>query len=149
MKYGLILLLLAGCAKETIGVPVATQNPQSADSSVLNKFEPTSSPVIFNGVDFSKLTLNATQAASLTLDCNGAYGNSGSVNGVAEGKVRIQGTAQKGTIQFGHLAYQNASNSQCKASSKESYTYEVSGDSLTLCLSNPSYPYCTSYKLVN
>lgn len=105
-----------------------------ADTSISSQFINTNTSSKLPSLDFRLLTLTGKQPSSNAINCDGTLGNSGKVNGVDEEEVRVEGNEQTGTIQFGHLAYVNATEAiACRAASKESYTYSITGTTLTLC----------------
>lgn len=137
----LAVVTLSACgSSDTHSLPPVTVN---------TSFVAVSAPAVLgSSINFSQIALNTTQNANDLISCNGSYGNVGAVNGVASGMVRVLGTPYKGTIQFGNAAYQGATDSRCRDISKEAYTYETEdgGETMTICLLNPAYPYCTIYR---
>lgn len=146
MKSALLifsLLTLASCGPGKTGgknPPVINPPAPVEDSSILSQFSNARTTL-----DFRLLTIGTEQSAQDVLNCDGNLGNAGLVNGVAEDSVLATGNEQNGTIQYGHLKYVGASDSQCRSSSKESYTYSITGTELTLCnvnCINNVYPSC-------
>jgi hypothetical protein len=151
MKYlFLSLIFLSACGDNVHPTQTVVQTvAATADVSIVNKFTATSSPVVIQNLDLSQVVLNTTQSADLVLSCDGSFGNNVTNNGVTSGNVRTTGTTTQGTIQFGNTKYVGASNPDCNAASKEAYSYNIEGNELTLCLVNPNYPYCTTYRVSN
>jgi len=145
------LLTLASCGKDESSQPVINPPLPSdvVNESVLNKFESVDGQGLhgINQLDYSQVTLGVPTQDT---NCNGSYGNVGLVNGVDRGFSLMTGSTESGTLQFGHLAYKDATPAAlattCKAVSKEAYTYVMNGDVLTLCMVN--YNFCADYKVV-
>jgi hypothetical protein len=138
-------LVLASCGKKeetAYNTPVPAPIP---NASIFNKYvvvEPGTGLHGLDELDFSESQLNVQEEVEF---CDGSYGNSGNVNGVALGHSLFEGTESEGTFQFGHLAYVGASNPLCRDLSKERYTYKTTGKNLKFCMVN--YPFCANYKL--
>lgn len=155
MKNSLLLisltLLAVSCGPGKTGgnASPAPEIPEvivPADASISSQFINTNTSSKLPSLDFRLLTVTGKQPSSNAINCDGTLGNSGKVNGVDEEEVRVEGDEQNGTIQFGHLAYVNATEAiACRAASKESYTYSITGTVLTLCnvnCINNVYPSC-------
>jgi hypothetical protein len=146
-----LLTLAVSCGPgKTGGNSPAPKAPPVIDlpeDSVLANWTNSNPSSVLASLDLSNLTIGSEQPAQDVIDCNGHLGNSGLVNGVNQDSVLATGNEEAGTIQFGHTAYVGASNLACRSLSKESYTYSVSGDTLTLCnvnCLNGVYPSCQS-----
>ena len=143
----LVALTLASCGRDNYNSTVVT-NPTVVNESIINKFEAVTTGI--NGVqtlDFRSITL-ATQTPFF-FSCTGSYGNSGNVGGVSQGNYVVYGSNSNGFIQVGHLQYYNDAgpNAQvCRDMTKERYTYDIIGTTLTVCMVN--YPYCSEYEVV-
>jgi hypothetical protein len=100
MKYlFLSLLFLSACGDNVHPTQTVVQTvAATADVSIVNKFTPTSSPVVIQNLDLSQVVLNTTQSADLVLSCDGSFGNNVTNNGVTSGNVRTTGTTTQGTI---------------------------------------------------
>jgi len=97
-------------------------------------------------LDLSRLTLNLEVSADLMLTCTGSFGNSGQVNGMIPGDVELAGTSTAGYLFVGHLKYYGATDTTCSDMSKEVYSYNVTGNTLTFCALN--WDVCGTYTLV-
>lgn len=139
----LAILLLVSCGKKIIDIKEPPQNDMifyefvSVDSNGLHGI---------NNLDFRLIFLNDQLDRGLETLCDGTYGNVGQVNGADPSRVLVTGDGYNGIIQIGHTKYVGASNPLCRDISKESYTYSMNLDILTLCMVN--YPYCADYKVV-
>lgn len=146
MKSTLILaalILLASCGRTHNASQPLPQAP--ADASILSQFINTNTSSKLPSLDFRLLTIGTAQDSGDVLNCDGTFGNAGFVNGVDQGNVLALGNEQSGTIQFSHTKYVGASNPTCRAVSKESYTYSITGTTLSLCninCINGVYPSC-------
>lgn len=160
----LALIALAGCGDNTFHVscddgrrwdngecvdPNTNYSP-SDEPSILNKWTTTATSPIWKNPNLTSLALNTTSDADALLGCTGSYGNNVVVNTMTSGQMRVQGSAIGGLIQFGNVKYYGMdytteSGSNCKNISKEGYIYSIRNGTLTLCLANLAYPYCTSY----
>lgn len=144
----LISLLAVSCGPGKTGgnASPAPEIPEVEDASISSQFINTNTSSKLPSLDFRLLTVTGKQPSSNAINCDGTLGNSGKVNGVDEEEVRVVGNEQTGTIEFGHLAYVNATEAiACRAASKESYTYSITGTVLTLCnvnCINNVYPSC-------
>lgn len=107
--------------------------PKIVDASILSQFKNTNISSKLQTLDFTLLTIGTEQSSQDVFLCDGNLGNSGTVNGVSEDSVLATGDEKTGTIQFGHTKYVGASDVACRTVSKESYTYSISGDTLTFC----------------
>lgn len=159
MKYLIILSMLcfAACGKHVTvsGTPAPAPSACPAtptEPSILSKWVETAAPAVISQPDFSSLSLNTTGDADATLGCTGSYGNNIVVNTLTSGQIRVQGTATEGIVQFGNVKYfgmdyTTTAGLNCKNASKEMYAYTIRNQQLTLCLTNLSYPYCSTYTL--
>jgi hypothetical protein len=146
MKFLFILLVLVSCGNPHKSSKHSAPAPEL--TSVKNSWLNNSSTGFFASLDFTQLTLGTEQPSNDVFLCDGALGNSGQVNGVNEASILSVGTEQSGTIQFGHMEYVGASNyAKCRALSKESYTYEITGNTMKFCnvnCLNGTYPSCSA-----
>lgn len=139
----LAILLLTSCGKKIVGIKDLPVNETlfhefvSVDGNGLHGI---------NNLDYTQVFLNTQLDTGLETLCDGTYGNSGQVNGADPSRTLVTGDAYNGIIQIGHTKYVGASNPLCRDISKESYTYSMNLDILTLCMVN--YPYCADYKVV-
>jgi len=159
MKFTMIMLLtvLVSCGGSSNKSNTATQpgpvpneplEPAAPIESLFQTVTPGTGLHGLETIDLRGVTKNQEQQE--IIGCNGTYGNSGKVNGVSEGKVLFTDDG----VQFGHLAYVNASNAElCRQISKERYSYKIKGDVMTLCMLNytnadGSLKYCTDYNAI-
>lgn len=142
------LLVISACGRtHNKSTPVALPD----EVTILSNWVATSSTIVIEKLNLSALTLNTIGLSDQVFPCDGTYGNSGLIAGVDRGEVLVSGTEKAGTIQFGHTKYVGASDLECHNVSKESYTYEITNDTLELCMVNwpadLSLPrYCTTYE---
>src|ERR1043165_1968556 len=143
----LTLTFLVSCGKPANDSDSPKKPAPVVKTSILNKFTAVDPSTALHGItdlDFTAFELNIP--LDVSSQCQGSYGNSGSINGVAEGFAELQGNSQSGTLQYGNLPYVISAgvyDNLCRALSKEGYNYSIEGKILTLCMVN--YPYCSDY----
>jgi hypothetical protein len=143
LLISVLLLSLVSCGKS--GSKSSSSVSSLTDASILNRWLNNDVTSPLEELDLTTLTIGVTQPSEDLIDCDGVYGNSGNVNGVAPGMVGSSGDEQTGIINVGHLKYVNSSNPTCQIVSKEVYTYSIHGDVLTWCNANCMsgvYPSC-------
>lgn len=143
------LQLIDGFCAKVVEVPGPTQT-LPPEPSILNKWVETAASPVLQSPDFTSMALNTTGSGDATLGCTGSYGNNIVVNTMTSGQARIQGNSTDGFIQFGNTKYvgmdfTTIAGLNCKNASKEMYRYTIRSQILTLCLTNLSYPYCSTY----
>lgn len=131
-------------------IPAAPELPtEIINASIFNQFQSVDGEGLhgINSFNLAGGELNV-QSDVLALEslCDGSYGNVGDVNGAQPSRITFTGDATNGILQIGNTKYVGASNPVCRELSKESYTYTMSEQTLTLCMVN--YPFCADYTVV-
>lgn len=131
----LFAFVLAGCGNASSSAAAPTSDNSGAgvgEPSILSLWKSQTSA---GTLDLSQLILEQAMSSDLILPCTGNFGNTGKVNGMDRGQVKLSGTPKAGYLFVGHLKYVGGSK-QCSDMSKELYSYSVTNGVLTFCALN-------------
>lgn len=157
----LVVLSAAGCGQDgrngsdgqngSNGANGTNGTNAPTNASVLSNFTATDPASRIPTLNLSGLALNSVSDIVSVIDCvsllNGQPDQSGAspaVNGVAKNQIGLSGSTTSGIIQFGPLSHaSHATTDVCYTIGQEEYSYNISGNTLTLC--DIKYASCATF----
>lgn len=144
MRILLILLIIAACGNGMQEWADAEEDDFDGPHNILNNWQGTSEDPALKNVEVYQVI-----PAYHYLSCPGTYQAGSNPNNLAPGMMRINSTeSNRGTISFGPLAWEGASNPNCELFSEEILDYTIENSVLTVCLRPASTNQCFTYSQI-